>query len=128
MTGDEPSDVLSYHREHPDFPHQTTADQWFSESQFESYRRLGQHVVEELFQGVPVDAREDTKEMFARLEKNWPGDDPKKVTRTHAIVMVQWSRNRLRGVLLAHHSTSFGGSMRERTARMWAFASPWFRL
>src|SRR5262249_41150452 len=38
MTGDEPSDVLEYQQLHPEFPHQTTADQWFDESQFESYR------------------------------------------------------------------------------------------
>jgi hypothetical protein len=28
------------------FPHQTTADQFFDESQFESYRRLGMHIRE----------------------------------------------------------------------------------
>jgi hypothetical protein len=38
---DEPADVLSYHAQHHDFPHETTADQFFSESQFESYRKLG---------------------------------------------------------------------------------------
>src|SRR5262249_559859 len=35
-----------YHRSHPEFPHQSTADQWFDESQFESYRRLGLHIVD----------------------------------------------------------------------------------
>jgi hypothetical protein len=34
-------DVLSYALEHADFPHQTTANQFFTESQFESYRALG---------------------------------------------------------------------------------------
>ncbi len=42
IRGDEPADVLNYESSHPDFPHQTTADQWFSESQFESYRALGE--------------------------------------------------------------------------------------
>jgi hypothetical protein len=37
-----------YRRQCPDFPHQTTVDQWFDESQFESYRQLGLHIVEEL--------------------------------------------------------------------------------
>jgi len=59
LTGDEPSDVLNYHREHADFPHQTTADQWFTESQFESYRRLGQHVVEKLFEGLSLTHEQD---------------------------------------------------------------------
>lgn len=51
LTGDEPADVLNYQTCHSTFPHESTADQWFSESQFESYRRLGQHVVESLFAG-----------------------------------------------------------------------------
>jgi hypothetical protein len=43
--GGEPRDVMNYAATHPDFPHESTADQWFDESQFESYRRLGKHVV-----------------------------------------------------------------------------------
>jgi hypothetical protein len=49
LTGDEPADVLNYQTAHPDFPHETTADQWFDEPQFESYRRLGQHIVKRMF-------------------------------------------------------------------------------
>jgi hypothetical protein len=49
LTGNEPRDVLNYHAQNPAFPHQPTSDQWFDESQFESYRRLGYHVVEEIF-------------------------------------------------------------------------------
>jgi hypothetical protein len=41
--GDEPSDVFSYCKQNRKFPHDTTADQFFSESQFESYRALGYH-------------------------------------------------------------------------------------
>ena len=37
----EPKDVYNYATTYPTFPHQTTGDQWFSESQFESYRQLG---------------------------------------------------------------------------------------
>jgi hypothetical protein len=44
VTGDEPADVLEYRQSNPTFPHQTTGDQFFTESQFESYRRLGEHV------------------------------------------------------------------------------------
>jgi hypothetical protein len=50
LTGNEPEDVLNYAAQNPSFPHQPTSDQWFDESQFESYRRLGLHVVEEIFQ------------------------------------------------------------------------------
>lgn len=47
LTGDEPADVRQYQAAHGDFPHQSTADQWFSESQFESYRTLGLHALTE---------------------------------------------------------------------------------
>ncbi len=50
LFGDEPEDVLDYHRQNPDFPQQTTADQFFDEAQWESYRRLGQHIAEKIFQ------------------------------------------------------------------------------
>ena len=49
--GTEPSDVLEYKRSFPAFPHQTTADQFFDEPQFESYRVLGSHIVDKLCDG-----------------------------------------------------------------------------
>ena len=39
---DPPIDVRAYAADHPAFPHESTLDQWFTESQFESYRRLGE--------------------------------------------------------------------------------------
>ncbi len=44
LTGDEPVDVLEYHSTHADFPHESTANQFFDEPQWESYRRLGEHI------------------------------------------------------------------------------------
>jgi len=44
----EPADVLNYKALHKEFPHQTTADQWFDEAQFESYRMLGLHSILEM--------------------------------------------------------------------------------
>jgi predicted acylesterase/phospholipase RssA len=44
LTGNEPSDVLEYRKRQPAFPHQSTGDQFFDESQFESYRSLGYHI------------------------------------------------------------------------------------
>jgi hypothetical protein len=38
----DPADVRQYGFEKKLFPQQTTADQWFSEQQFESYRKLGE--------------------------------------------------------------------------------------
>jgi hypothetical protein len=73
LSGDEMADILNYYREHPDFPHQSTADQWFTESQFESYRRLGQHIVEWLLDplGNAGDPPMKTADLFARLADHW---------------------------------------------------------
>ncbi len=49
LTGDEPLDLLQYGSEHPAFPHETTADQWFDEAQWESYRKLGEHIGSSVF-------------------------------------------------------------------------------
>ncbi|MEX8499891.1 hypothetical protein [Leptothrix ochracea] len=49
MTGNESEFLRNYRREFPDFPHQSTAQQLYSETQFEAYRALGEHVGNELF-------------------------------------------------------------------------------
>jgi len=41
-----PGDVQNYKLQHANFPHDSTAEQWFTESQFESYRALGQAIVQ----------------------------------------------------------------------------------
>ncbi|HEY1130358.1 MAG TPA: hypothetical protein VGF12_13230 [Roseateles sp.] len=49
LSGDEPLDVLAFARSHASpkspFPHQSTAEQFFDQSQFEAYRVLGLHSV-----------------------------------------------------------------------------------
>jgi predicted acylesterase/phospholipase RssA len=40
--------VKGYKGAHPDFPDQTTADQFFDEEQFEAYRELGHHIGNEM--------------------------------------------------------------------------------
>jgi hypothetical protein len=42
VLGGEPADILSYHAQNPAFPQQSTANQFFDEAQWESYRRLGE--------------------------------------------------------------------------------------
>jgi hypothetical protein len=51
LSGDEPVDIANYSAVHREFPHETTADQWFGESQFESYRMLGAHTIEAIAGG-----------------------------------------------------------------------------
>ena len=69
ITGDEDVSVAQYRSSHPTFPHESTADQFFSEDQFESYRRLGQHIVSHAFRGAQ------------------PGDHPVLVTERLADVL-----------------------------------------
>ncbi|MFN7929675.1 MAG: hypothetical protein U0Y68_17365 [Blastocatellia bacterium] len=49
VTGNESELIQRYRRVHPAFPHESTADQFFTEEQFEAYRQLGVHVAEGLF-------------------------------------------------------------------------------
>jgi hypothetical protein len=49
LTGDEDEIINKYRADNPDFPHQTTADQFFDEVQFEAYRSLGFHMAQGLF-------------------------------------------------------------------------------
>jgi hypothetical protein len=49
MTGNEPPPVKYYQSQHAEFPHESTADQFFSEDQFEAYRALGHHAANDLF-------------------------------------------------------------------------------
>ncbi len=50
IVGDEPIDIYNYAATNQMFPHESTGDQWFSESQFESYRMLGLHTIEWIYQ------------------------------------------------------------------------------
>ena len=49
LIGDEPMDLLDYYAGHPDFPQESTLDQFFDEAQWESYRRLGAYIGERVF-------------------------------------------------------------------------------
>jgi hypothetical protein len=74
LTGDdEPADVLGYHKKVPRFPHESTADQWFDESQFESYRRLGYHIAEKAL--TPLKKVRTRQEFFGHFKR--PVDPPK---------------------------------------------------
>ncbi len=96
LTGDEPEDVAQYKSAHPDFPQETTANQFFTESQFESYRRLGLHVVESAFGNVAgCGCKENSpsqrqrgwvEHLFRCLEQQWypPTDIPDTVKSRHA--------------------------------------------
>jgi hypothetical protein len=54
--GTEGAGIVSYATAHKTFPHETTTDQWFTESQFESYRSLGLEITNTILQN-PVAVR-----------------------------------------------------------------------
>jgi len=49
LTGNEGEFLRRYRLDEPVFPHHSTADQFFSEAQFEAYRSLGEHIGDKLF-------------------------------------------------------------------------------
>jgi hypothetical protein len=58
------ADIYAYWRANPSFPNQATADQFFDEMQFDSYRQLGL----ELMSGLLVDGDDTFKALFSRLQ------------------------------------------------------------
>jgi hypothetical protein len=56
LMGDETTDVVQYQATHPLFPQEPTTDQYFDEAQWESYRKLGEHIGVELFTPPPAES------------------------------------------------------------------------
>jgi hypothetical protein len=63
LTGNEGEFLRRYRLDNPVFPHDTTADQFFTEAQFEAYRNLGEHVGDKLFLRAIVGNLADSKEV-----------------------------------------------------------------
>jgi hypothetical protein len=71
--GDEPRDIYEYFKKSKTFPHESTADQFFSESQFESYRMLGAHTMEKLCADCSGDFRDFVRKILTgHLEEPAP--------------------------------------------------------
>jgi hypothetical protein len=73
LTGNESELIARYRANNPQFPHQTTLDQFFDEEQFEAYRQLGVHVAEGLFQPALLDGNvqpASVREWFTHLARN----------------------------------------------------------
>jgi hypothetical protein len=65
LIGHEPCDITAYAAGHTFFPHETTANQFFTEAQFESYRHLGSHSVDEILGTVAENSTMGAKELMA---------------------------------------------------------------
>lgn len=65
--------VLEYQSDHHDFPHESTADQFFKENQFESYRKLGYDSTKRTFRDSALKSVQDFDlEQFAQeLTDTW---------------------------------------------------------
>lgn len=95
-----PPDVRNYRKENTTFPHETTADQFFSESQFESYRALGRHMIGTICRdkvGEPAWLATSVAAFFARALTYVEG--PVAPTRNRAVTdmssVVQWMQDSL---------------------------------
>ena len=55
ILGDEPIDVVEYAATHPLFPLEPTADQFFDEAQWASYRHLGYRMGSTLFKALSIE-------------------------------------------------------------------------
>lgn len=72
LNGSEPTDVLHYASSDEDFPQQGTEQLWFDEAQFESYRRLGSHVAEQIGGKIaPPQPDMSTVEQFVEAAKEY---------------------------------------------------------
>lgn len=73
-----PIDLINYKREHPAFPQEPTTDQFFSESQWESYFRLGRALGLQLEGGLLRDLAAHDPAIVSRLTASrvQPGQPP----------------------------------------------------
>ena len=78
LHGTEPAGIAGYAAAHSTFPHETTTDQWFTESQFESYRSLGFEITDQILRtkdiviSAPGHPRKTLQQLLAELpETTW---------------------------------------------------------
>jgi GNAT superfamily N-acetyltransferase len=76
LTGNEPSDVQDYAARHPAFPNEPTSDQFFDEAQFESYRRLGEHVAWQVLRPALRRSEQDFSTLCHALRSHWVTTPP----------------------------------------------------
>lgn len=72
VTGNESELIKRYRINNPDFPHQTTLDQFFNQEQFEAYRQLGVHAAEGLYLPALLSGTQpkSVPDWFLQLAKN----------------------------------------------------------
>jgi hypothetical protein len=78
LSGDESDYVIAYKKANPDFPHETTLDQLFTEEQFEAYRALGEHIARRFLDSRDSVAvySDDAKQLLEIVNAMLPGTTP----------------------------------------------------
>ncbi|MFM9116334.1 MAG: patatin-like phospholipase family protein [Planctomycetota bacterium] len=77
MTGDEPLDLRQHALNNSAFPHDSTADQFFSPDQFDAYRQLGEHVLESLTESLRRPSHQLIVERLQAACARWPQTESK---------------------------------------------------
>src|SRR5262249_53390788 len=84
-TGDEDEGIREHRHRSPDFPHESTADQFFNEEQFEAYRTLGQHIGEKAIEALVLKSPPDKlafTELAECFQSFWTLEEKKKAKET----------------------------------------------
>jgi len=84
---EEPADVRAYAAANAKFPHESTLNQWFGESQFESYRSLGAYVIEEVCKQTTAEPLNLTQ--FASLVHDHLDEFEKSLTNGATVVDIR---------------------------------------
>lgn len=69
--GKEPKDIFNYASVNEAFPHESTADQFFTESQFESYRALGFFAMQQAIREIKDEIGLDIKKLMLTKSADW---------------------------------------------------------
>lgn len=72
-----PKDIVAYQNKHPDFPDQSTADQFFDERQFEAYRELGYQIAKKMISDILLSGNKTPKPEDKEMDNNTQATDDK---------------------------------------------------
>jgi len=87
---DESVDIINYAIENPTFPHQTTVDQFFDESQFESFRQLGKLLGDRCLNETEINQLLPDKSPASRPERRpAPGEGRGLITKILGVLLMR---------------------------------------
>ena len=106
LTGDEPDDVTQYKTRNEQFPNETTADQFYDEAQWESYRRLGEHAARSALrfcENYSDESKRTAQQVFCdAFQKYFPAPDDLQASVTLHSKRFSKFQQRLRGESTRH--------------------------